>query len=172
MAANRGGDQVAGFDLRVDVEIGHGGPFKHVSRVGVGDVKGRRQITIGGGQGQERAAMRFVSEQLLDQPAGDPVPVLGQQRKGGELGVVAATLREPGDLDDGTSVAALGHVHQIGDCQARLGGDLAGVQRAHIDVGMLVDHRHRLLGETGPLLGRTSRATIDDATQAEGQERR
>ena len=99
LAAHRRGDQVAGLDLRVDVEIGDGGALEDVPGVGVGGVERGVEVAVGGRQGEERPAVGVVTEQLLDQPAGDRVPVLGEQREGGELGVLpqaaAAGVRIP-----------------------------------------------------------------------------
>ena len=64
------------------------------------------EVAIGGGQGEERPPMCLVAEQLFDQPAGDRIPVLGQQRERGELGILAHALlvdgrpRRPGRRAD------------------------------------------------------------------------
>ena len=68
--------------------------------------------------------------------------------------------------------APLGDRHQVADRQPGLGGHLAGVQLAHVDVGVLVDDRHRPLGQAHPLLRGARRPAAEHAPQAEGEERR
>ena len=108
------GDQVAGLGLGIDVEVGDRRPLEHLACLGVGRLDGHGQDPAGVGEGEERPAVGVVVEQLLDQPAGDRLPVLGQQGDGDELGVLP-DRRAPwrGDGDRRAPRALLGDAHQV-----------------------------------------------------------
>ena len=85
------------------------------------------------------------------------VPVLGEQRDGDELGVLPTAVRACAAAAALAAGALLGHPHEVGDRQPDLRRHLAGVQLAHVGVGVLVDDRHRPLGQPGPVLRRAHR---------------
>ena len=98
LASDGGGDEVAGLGLGIDVEVGDRGPLQHLAGLGVGGLDGRRQVAVGGAEGEERPAVGVVGEQLLDEPAGDRLPLLDQHGDGDELGVLRGTAVRRGGV--------------------------------------------------------------------------
>ena len=56
-------------------------------------------------------------------------------------------------------------------CQPHPRRDLAGVQLADVRIGVLVDHRHRLLGGASALLGRVETSLLEGAVPADPEDR-